>query len=167
MTTFVLVHGGFGSPAELVPVIPELEALGHRAIAVDLPCTDPAAMLEDYARTVVEAMAGIEGPVVVGGHSAGGATISLVPDLIHVDRLVYVTAFVPEPGRSLIDVAGDEVCETILAISRDDGNGCRSFDVELLASIVPPEERETYRAFLEATQRPQGWACGTRGRCPL
>jgi pimeloyl-ACP methyl ester carboxylesterase len=44
MTTFVLVHGGFGSPAELAPVIPELEALGHRAIAVDLPCTDPVAM---------------------------------------------------------------------------------------------------------------------------
>jgi pimeloyl-ACP methyl ester carboxylesterase len=77
-------------------VIPELEALGHRAIAVDLPCTDPAAMLEDHARTVVEAMAGIEGPVVVVGHSAGGATISLVPELTDVDRLVFVTAFVPE-----------------------------------------------------------------------
>lgn len=32
MATFVLVHGAFGSPAELAPVIPELEALGHRAI---------------------------------------------------------------------------------------------------------------------------------------
>src|SRR5512143_4152872 len=135
MTTFVLVHGAFGSAAELAPVIPELEALGHRAIAVDLPCTDPAATVEDYARTVVEAMAGIEEPVVVVGHSAGGATISLVPDRVGVDRLVYVTAFVPEPGRSLVDVAGAEVREAILSVSRDDGNGCRSFDVELLASI--------------------------------
>ena len=49
MTTFVLVHGGFGSPAELAPVIPELEALGHQATAVDLPCTDPGTTLEDYA----------------------------------------------------------------------------------------------------------------------
>lgn len=162
MTTFVLVHGGFGSPAELAPVIPELEALGHRAIAVDLPCTDPAALLEDYARTVVDAVAGIEGPIVVVGHSAGGMTISLVPDLARVDRLVYVTAFVPEPGRSLVDVAGDEVRETILAVSRDDGDGCRSFDVELLSSLAPPEEREAYRSFLEATQRPQGWAAVTQ-----
>ena len=46
----------------------------------------------------------------------------------------------------------------ILSVSHDDGNGCRSFDLELLASIVPPEEREAYLAFLEATQRPQGWA---------
>ena len=68
MTTFVLVHGAFGSAAELAPVIAELETLGHRAIAVDLPCTDPAATFDDYARSVVEAMAGIEGPVVVVGH---------------------------------------------------------------------------------------------------
>ena len=158
MTAFVLVHGGFGSPAELAPVIPELERLGHRAIAVDLPCTDPAATLEDYARTVVEAMAGIEGPVVVVGHSAGGATVSLVPDRVSVDRLVYVTAFVPEPGRSIVDIAGPEVRDTILSVSHDDGNGCRSFDLELLASIVPPDERAAYLAFLQATQRPQGWA---------
>ena len=158
MTAFVLVHGGFGSPAELAPVIPELERLGHRAIAVDLPCTDPAGTLEDYARTVVEAMAGIEGPVVVVGHSAGGATISLVPDRVSVDRLVYVTAFVPEPGRSIVDIAGPEVRETILSVSHEDGNGCRSFDLELRASIVPPDERAAYLAFLQATQRPQGWA---------
>jgi pimeloyl-ACP methyl ester carboxylesterase len=158
MTAFVLVHGAFGSPAELAPVIPELEALGHRAIAVDLPCTDPTATLDDYARTVVDAMAGIEGPVVVVGHSAGGATISLVPGRTRVDRLVYVTAFVPEPGRSLADLAGAEVLETILSVSHDDGNGCRSFDLEMLASLAPPEEREASLAFLEATQRPQGWA---------
>lgn len=158
MTTFVLVHGGFGSPAELSPVIPEIEALGHRAVTVDLPSTDPAAMLEDYARRVVEAVVEVEGPVVVVGHSAGGATISLVPDLIHVDRLVYVTAFVPEPGRSIVDLAGAETRQMILAASRDDGDGCRSFDLELLASIVPPEERAAYLAFLQTTQRPQGWA---------
>jgi pimeloyl-ACP methyl ester carboxylesterase len=157
MTTFVLVHGAFGSSAELAPVIPELEALGHRAIAVDLPCTDPAALLDDYARTVVEAMAAVEGPVVVVGHSAGGATISLVPAWTRVERLVCVTAVVPEPGRSTADVIGPEVRQTILSVSRDDGNGCRSFDLELLASLVTPHERDAYLAFLRATQRPQGW----------
>jgi hypothetical protein len=57
-----------------------------------------------------------------------------------------------------VDLAGAEVREMILSVSHDDGNGCRSFDLELLASTVPPEEREAYLAFLEATQRPQGWA---------
>jgi hypothetical protein len=82
----------------------------------------------------------------------------LVSDLAPVDRLVYVTAFVPEPGRSIADIAGADVIGTILSVSRDDGNGCRSFDLELLASIVPPDEREQYLTFLRATQRPQGWA---------
>lgn len=158
MATFVLVHGAFGSPAELAPVIPLLEALGHRAIAVDLPCTDPAATLDDYAQTVVEAMAGIDGPIVLVGHSAGGATISLVADRTRVDHLVYVTAVVPEPWRSIADVVGASVLETILAVSHDDGNGCRSFDLDMLASLAPPQEREAYLAFLKATQRPQGWA---------
>jgi pimeloyl-ACP methyl ester carboxylesterase len=158
MATFVLVHGAFGSPAELAPVIPMLEALGHRSIAVDLPCTDPSATLDAYALAVTGAMTGIDGPVVVVGHSAGGATISLVPGRTRVDRLVYVTAVVPEPGRSIADVIGDGVRETILSVSRDDGNGCRSFDLEMLASIAPPQERDAYLAFLRATQRRQGWA---------
>lgn len=139
-------------------MIPELETLGHRAVAVDLPCTDHAATLDDYARTVAEAIVGIEGPVVVVGHSAGGATISLVPGLTRVDRLVFVTAVVPVPGRSLSDVVGAQVRETILEVSRDDGDGCRPFDLELLASIAPQEEREPYLAYLKATQRSQGWA---------
>jgi hypothetical protein len=72
--------------------------------------------------------------------------------------LVYVTAVVPEPGRSIVDLAGAEVRETILSVSHDDGNGCRSFDMEMLASLAPAEEREAYRTVLRATQRSQGWA---------
>lgn len=87
---------------------------------------------------------------------AGGATVSLVPGQTRVDHLVYVTAVVPEPGRPITDVVGAGVRETILSVSCDDGNGCRSFDLDLLASLAPPEEREAYRAFLEATQRPPG-----------
>ncbi len=121
----------------MAPVIPLLEPLGHRAIAVDLPCPDPAATLDDYARTVVEAMAGIEGPVVVVGHSAGGATISLVPGRTRVDRLVYVTAVVPEPERSIADVVGADVRETMLSVSHDDGNGCRSFTSTSAGTIYP------------------------------
>ena len=46
----------------------------------------------------------------------------------------------------------------MLSVSRDEGNGCRSFDLEILASLAPAEEREATLAFLRATQRPQGWA---------
>ncbi|MBY0395135.1 MAG: alpha/beta hydrolase, partial [Thermoleophilia bacterium] len=77
-TTFVLVHGAFGSPAELAPVVPYLEELGHRVVNVDLPCGRAGSTLEDYADTVVRAMDGIPHPRVLVAHSAGGATIPLV-----------------------------------------------------------------------------------------
>ena len=158
MATLVLVHGAFGTPAELAPVIPHLEALGHRALAVDLPCEDPAATFDDYATVVVEALRGLEPPVVLVAHSAGGAAISLVPDRSPVDRLVYVTAVVPEPGRTLLDLIGADVRAALLEVTNDDGNGCRSFDLEALAAMGPPEEREATLEYLRATQRSQGWA---------
>lgn len=60
-TTFVLVHGAFGSPAELAPIVPFLEGAGHRVINVDLPIEMPDATLEDYASTIARAIAGATG----------------------------------------------------------------------------------------------------------
>jgi pimeloyl-ACP methyl ester carboxylesterase len=45
-----------------------------------------------------------------------------------------------------------------MAVSLDNGDGTRSFDFDLLATLVPPEQREAYVAFLHATQRRQGMA---------
>ena len=77
MATFVLVHGAFGSPAELAPVIPLLEALGHRGIAVDLPCEDDSADLDGYAAAVVAQHRDDGEPPVVVAHSFGGFTGAL------------------------------------------------------------------------------------------
>ena len=156
-TTFVLVHGGFGSPAELAPVVPYLEARGHRVVNVDLPCERADATLEDYSSAVVRAMEGTGRPCVLVAHSMGGATIPLVAARLPVDRLIFVAAIVPEPGRSISDTLGPDVQAAIGSVTIDHGDGTRSFDFDLLASLVPPEERDAYLAFLQATQRSQGW----------
>lgn len=156
-TTFVLVHGAFGSPAELAPVVPYLEELGHRVVNVDLPCERAGSTLEDYADAVVRAMDGIPHPRVLVAHSAGGATIPLVAAQVPAERLVYVAAVVPEPGQSISAALGPEAVEAIGAVTIDNGDGTRSFNIDLLASFAPPEEREAYVAFLNGTQRRQGW----------
>lgn len=156
--TFILVHGGFGSPAELAPTVPWLEARGHRVINVDLPCERAAAMLEDYAAAVIAAMKGCDGPCVLVAHSAGGATLPLVAARVPVDRMAFVAAIVPEPGQSVVGAIGPEVADMITAITVDNGNGTRAFDIDLLTSLALPEERDAYRAFLQSTQRSQGWA---------
>ena len=154
--TFIFVHGGFGSPAELAPTVPHLEAKGHAVINVDLPSENPEATLDDYADAVIRAMAGTTGRRILVAHSAGGATIPLVASRVPVDRMVFAAAIVPEPGRSICDALGPSTTEAIMAVSIDNGDGTRSFDFDLLAALVPPEQRDAYVAFLRATQRRQG-----------
>ncbi|MGI1661774.1 alpha/beta hydrolase [Palleronia sp. KMU-117] len=156
--TFVFVHGGFGSPAELAPTVPHLEARGHSVINVDLPSESPEATLEDYADAVVRAMAGATGRRILVAHSAGGATIPLVASRIPVDQMVFAAAILPEPGQSIYDALGPSTADAIMAVSLDNGDGTRSFDFELLATLVPPEQRDAYVAFVQATQRRQGMA---------
>lgn len=160
---FVLVHGGFGSPAELAPTVPHLEAAGHRVINVDLPSERPEATLDDYADTVVRAMEGIEGRRILVAHSAGGATIPLVAARTPVDHMVFAAAIVPQPGQSIAEALGPATLETIMAITLENGDGTRSFDFDLLASLVPENQRASYLAFLKATQRKQGFHAMTQG----
>ena len=56
MATFVLIPGAGGDPWEWHRLVPELEALGHDAVAVRLPSGDDAAGWAEYAGAVVEAI---------------------------------------------------------------------------------------------------------------
>jgi pimeloyl-ACP methyl ester carboxylesterase len=155
-TTFIFVHGAFGSPAELAPTAPYLESRGHRVLNVDLPSERSDATLYDYANAVCRAMMDTSGPRILVAHSAGGATIPLVAARMPVDRLVFAAAVVPESGQSIYEAVGPDTQAAIMSVSIDNGDGTRSFDFDLLASMAPPEQRESYLAFLRATQRKQG-----------
>ncbi|ANY10272.1 alpha/beta hydrolase [Pseudonocardia sp. HH130630-07] len=104
MTTFALVPGAGTDTWYWGPLIWELTGRGHRAVAVDLPCDDDTARLEDYAEAVVRAVTsgGAEEPddLVVVAHSFGGFSAPLVCDRLPVRELVLVTAMVPVAGES-------------------------------------------------------------------
>lgn len=78
MSTFVIVHGAWGSPAEMAPVVGPLASAGHAAITVDLPCVDAGATLEQYAAAVHAVFPGDRADVVLVGHSFGGFTVSTI-----------------------------------------------------------------------------------------
>lgn len=106
MTTFALVPGAGTDTWYWGPLMWELTGRGHRAVAVELPCDDDGAHLEDYAEAVVQAVKSGDGDtgdpddLVVVAHSFGGFTAPLVCDRLPVREVVLVTAMVPAPGES-------------------------------------------------------------------
>jgi pimeloyl-ACP methyl ester carboxylesterase len=107
MTTFALIHGAWHGGWAFERLVPELLARGHDAVAPDLPCEDQEAGASRYADVVEEALVGVDGDVVVVGHSLGGLTASLVAERRPVRGLVLLCALVPVPGRPLSDRFSD------------------------------------------------------------
>ncbi len=103
---FVLVHGAGSGAWAWERLIPELESLGHDAVAIDLPGAgarrDEPATLDGYRDAVLDVLC--DGDVLVG-HSMGGYVISLVADAAaeRVGHLIYLAAGVPTEGRSMVD----------------------------------------------------------------
>jgi pimeloyl-ACP methyl ester carboxylesterase len=97
----VLVHGVFADGTSWAKVIPILEALGFHVVAVQNPLTS----LSDDVNATRRILALQDGPVILVGHSWGGAVISEVGDDPKVAGLVYVAAYVPDVGKSANDTS--------------------------------------------------------------
>lgn len=96
--TVVLVHGAFADASGWSGVISRLQAEGIAAIAPANPLRSPSGDAA-YVASVVNQ---IPGPVLLVGHSYGGAVISAAaPQAENVAGLVYVCAFIPDEGESL------------------------------------------------------------------
>ena len=92
----VLVHGAFADGTSWGKVIPILEARGFHVVAVQNPLTS----LADDANATRRLIAQMEGPVILVGHSWGGAVITEAGDDPKVAGLVYVAAWMPDIGTS-------------------------------------------------------------------
>lgn len=98
----VLVHGAFADGTSWSKVIPLLESKGYHVVAVQNPLTSLA---DDVAATK-RIIALQDGPVILVGHSWGGAVITQAGDDPKVAGLVYVAAYAPEVGQSANDASG-------------------------------------------------------------
>lgn len=96
--TIVLVHGAFADGTGWQHVIPILERDGFTVIAVQNPLASFAGDVETTKR-VIDAQ---KGPVVVVGHSYGGAVITeAAAGNANVKALVYIAAFAPDAGETI------------------------------------------------------------------
>ena len=128
MARFLLIHGSCHGAWCWRDLIPALDDLGHTARAIDLPAHGgdgtPAAdaTLDTYADAILTA---IGGHVTLVGHSAGGYPITLAAERApeKVARLVYLCAYVPKPGLSMIDMRRAGPRQTLEGVVRADAGG--------------------------------------------
>jgi pimeloyl-ACP methyl ester carboxylesterase len=97
----VLVHGAFADGSSWAKIIPILESRGFHVTAVQNPLTS----LADDVNATRRSIAQQDGPVILVGHSWGGAVITEVGDDPKVVGLVYVAAYAPDIGKSANDTS--------------------------------------------------------------
>lgn len=97
----VLVHGAFADGSSWSKVIPLLQAKGYKVTAVGIPLTS----FKDDVAATRRALAVQDGPVILVGHSYGGVVITEAGNDPKVVGLVYVAAFAPDAGQSIVDIS--------------------------------------------------------------
>src|SRR5712672_458314 len=100
--TIVLVHGAFGDASSWRPVYDRLAGDGHAVLAPP----NPLRGLPYDASFTASVIDQIEGPVVLAGHSYGGAVITVAGSSDEVAGLVYVAGVAPGEGESVNDLQG-------------------------------------------------------------
>jgi pimeloyl-ACP methyl ester carboxylesterase len=100
--TVLLVHGGFADASSWAGVIAALQTAGVDAVAPANPLRGLAADTA-YLASVVAA---VDAPVLLVGHAYGGAVITATgAQAANVVGLVYVAAFAPAAGESMLDIS--------------------------------------------------------------
>jgi pimeloyl-ACP methyl ester carboxylesterase len=100
--TIVLVHGAFADAASWAPVTQRLLAQGYDVAVPPVPNRSLSGDAA-YIRSFVEQ---IEGPVLLAGHSYGGAVITVAGVAENVVGLVFVSAYALDEGESLGELQG-------------------------------------------------------------
>jgi pimeloyl-ACP methyl ester carboxylesterase len=146
--TVVLVHGAFADSSSWAGVIERLQAAGVPVVAAANPLRG-ISFDSAYVASVVDQ---VPGPVLLVGHSYGGAVISnAATGKSSVVGLVYVAAFAPDEGETLNDVTAsskDSVLGTALVPHQyptDSGTGTEF-------SIDPAKARDAFAADLTDAQ---------------
>jgi pimeloyl-ACP methyl ester carboxylesterase len=164
--TIVLVHGAFAESASWDAVVDPLLDAGYKTIAA----ANPLRGLASDAQSVSDVVRAVEGPVILVGHSYGGAVVSNVDaGAGEIAGIVYVCAFAPDAGENCFELStrfpGSTLGDALEAIPRSDGTTDLRirqdvFHSQFCADLPPAQAARmavTQRpATLEALQEPSG-----------
>src|SRR2546426_1282357 len=150
----VLVHGAWADGSSWAKVIPILEKAGLHVVAVQNPLTS----LADDVAAVQRAIALEDGPVILVGHSYGGAVITEAGADPKVAGLVYVAAFAPDAGQGVLDLGKDLPPAPGGADIRPDKGGFLKMTSKGIGEDFAQDLPKADRRILAATQGPTNGA---------
>jgi len=150
----VLVHGAWADSSCWSDVIRRLQADGYPVYAPP----NPLRSLATDAASVAAFLKAIPGPVILVGHSYGGAVISVASaDSENVKGLVYIDAFVPDVGDSCLELLGRYPAppsDLFTPVQLDSGDTDLYFSPKYFGSAFANGVEATAAAVMAATQRP-------------
>jgi pimeloyl-ACP methyl ester carboxylesterase len=146
----ILVHGAWADGSSWSRVIPLLEARGLHVVAVQNPLTSLA---DDVAATK-RAIALQDGPVLLVGHSYGGAVITEAGNDPKVAGLIYVAAFAPGEGESVGSISKPYPAAPLGSELRPDSQGFLWVTPKGIAEDFAQDLPKAEKQLLSATQGP-------------
>jgi pimeloyl-ACP methyl ester carboxylesterase len=160
--TVVLVHGAWAGASSWDRVISRLQADGYAVVAP----ANPLRSLTGDATYIASVLKSIKGPIVLAGHSYGGAVITdAATGNSNVRALVYIDAFVPDQGETVLQLAaknpGSELPAAITEVPYAQGGTKTGADVYIktasFRSVFAADVPAGTADLMAATQRPIAW----------
>lgn len=154
--TAVLVHAAWFDGSSWSKVAAELQRKGLRVAAAQLPLTS----LSDDATAVRRVLARQEGPVVLVGHSYGGAVITAAgAGNPNVKALVYVAAIVPDEGENVGQVFQRLPPHPSAPTLQPDADGFLWLKADAFRNAIAPDATPEEANLMAAAQKPISVNC--------
>ena len=150
----VLVHGGFVDGSGWEGVYRILKRDGYRVSIVQNPTTSLADDVAATKRVIAEQ----KGPVVLVGHSYGGAVITEAGNDPSVEGLVYITAFAPDRGESVASLIKDPPPDAPVPPILPPADGFLALDKAKFAASFAADVSAEKADFMANSQVPWGLA---------
>src|SRR5713226_3151897 len=154
--TVVLVHGAWADGSSWNRVTEELQRKGLNVVAAQIPLTS----FNDDVAVLKKVLLRQKGPIVLAGHSYGGAVITAAAaGNANVKALVYIAAIVPDEGETVGDVFRRVPHHPSAPKLQPDADGFLWLTVDAFRSAFAPDASASETALMEATQKPIALKC--------
>ncbi len=154
--TAVLVHAAWFDASSWNKVTAELQRSGFRVVAAQIPLTS----FSDDVASVRRVLSRQKGPVVLVGHSYGGAVITAAgAGNPNVKALVYIAAIVPDEGETVGEVFLRLPPHPEAPALQPDADGFLWVDADAFHKAIAPDATLEETDLMAATQKPIAVSC--------